>query len=224
MLFRSSLSVRAFLPAALGSSVDPKADLQRSYDLIERAIAAEPDFGDAHSVKGSVLWAQGRFDEAIVECEAALALDPTIAYAYQTMANAYRLKGQFEKSLELVDKAILISPRDRDIAWWYQTKSLAYFALKDYDKAIDWAQRAIVANPNIAASYSVLAPALALSGRDTEAREAIERYHTLPYSRLTIAGAKVLKAMNTNEQTDPRAVDLWDRFIDGLRKAGLQEK
>jgi len=220
----TSLSARAYMPAAIGSSVDPKADLQRSYDLIVRAIAADPDYGAAHFVKGMVLGAQGRFDEAIVECEAALALDPTIAGAYQTMANAYRLKGQFEKSLELVDKAILISPRDRDIAWWYQTKSLAYFALKDYDKAIDWAQRAIVANPNIAASYSVLAPALALSGRDTEAREAIERYHTLPYSRLTIAGAKVLKAMNTNEQTDPRAVDLWDRFIDGLRKAGLQEK
>jgi hypothetical protein len=92
------------------------------------------------------------------------------------------------------------------------------------DKAIDWAQRAIVASPNIPASYITLAPALALSGRDTEAREAIQHYHTLPYSGLTIAGAKVMKTMNTNQQTDPRAVDLWDRWIDGLRKAGLQEQ
>jgi hypothetical protein len=47
-----------------------------------------------------------------------------------------------------------------------------------------------------------------LSGHDTEASEAIEHYHMLPYSGLTIAGAEVLKTMNTNQQTDPRAVDL----------------
>jgi adenylate cyclase len=219
-----TLSYKNYIPAVIGSSVDPKTDLERSYDLIVRAIAVEPDWGEMHFVKGSILWGQGHFDEAIAECETALALDPTLAAAYGTMAQAYRLKGQFERSLELIDRAFVISPRDRSLVWWYSTKSLAYFALKDYEKAIDWGQRAIVENPNIATPYIVLAPAFALGGREDEARDTIERYHTQPYSGLTIERAKGLKTMNTNSQTNPRAVDLWDRWIEGLREAGLPEQ
>jgi len=92
------------------------------------------------------------------------------------------------------------------------------------DKAIDWAQRAILANPNIAFPYTALAAALALSARETEARDVIQHYRALPHSGLTIAAAKALKAMYQNPQSNPRAIDLWDRWIEGLRKAGLPEE
>ena len=62
-----------------------------------------------------------------------------IAEAYSTMATAYRFQEQFEKSVELIDKTFLISPRDRNLVWWYNIKAFGYFALKEYDKIIDWA-------------------------------------------------------------------------------------
>ena len=171
-----------------------------------------------------ILEAQGRFEQTIAECERALALDPTIANCYNTMADAYRFLGQFEKNIEFTDKAILLSPRDRSLAWWYDSKAYGYFALKDYDKAADWAQRAIVANPNIAFSYTSLAPALAMSGRETEARDAIRSYLALHGSGLTIAAATALKARFAGPQSEPRVIDFWDRWIEGLRKAGLPEQ
>jgi adenylate cyclase len=219
-----TLSIKFFLPALIGVSVDPEADLGRADDLIMRAIAAEPDNGLAHSFKASILLARGRLGEAIAECEGALALDPTLAQAYGIMAEAYRFQGQFEKSLEFIDKAILISPRDISLVWWYDARAYGYFALKDYEKAIYWARRAIVANPNIGFPYTALAPALALSGRETDARDAIQHFLALPYSGLTIAAAKAWKTRNTNPQSGPRVIDFWDRWIEGLRKARLPEQ
>jgi hypothetical protein len=69
-----------------------------------------------------------------------------------------------------------------------------------------------------------LAAALALSGRETEARDAIQRYRALPHSGLTIAAAKALKTIYQNPQSNSRAIDLWDRWIEGLGKAGLPEE
>jgi tetratricopeptide (TPR) repeat protein len=49
----------------------------------------------------------------------------------------------------------------------------AYFALKQYDQAIEWARRAVVIDPSFGAD--LVAP-LALSGHETEVREALQRY------------------------------------------------
>jgi class 3 adenylate cyclase/TolB-like protein/Flp pilus assembly protein TadD len=219
-----SLSVRFWLPVTMGSSVNPKADLERADDLVKRAIAAAPNDGATRYYKSAILVAQARFDEAIAEAEIALALDPVLADAYSTMAEAYRFQGKFEKSLESIDRAILMSPRDKALASWYGTKAYGYFALKDYDKATDWAQRTIVASPNSAFSYLILAAALIFSGREAEARDAMQQYHALSNSGFTIAAAKAWKLRYTKPQSDPRAIDLWDRWIEGLRKAGLPEQ
>ena len=39
-----------------------------------------------------------------------------------------------------------------------------------------------------------------------------------------MAGWKPIRAKYVNEHTDPRYVEYWDRLIEGLRKAGLQEE
>ena len=63
-----------------------------------------------------------------------------------------------------------------------------------------------------------------MTGRAAEAHEALQRYLALPPSGLrTIAGWKAYSAQVTNEHTDPRYLDYWDRAIEGLRKAGMPE-
>ena len=57
--------------------------------------------------------------------------------------------GQFEKSLEYLDKAIRLSPHDPTLAAWYLGKAASYFGLKQYDQAIESARRAIAINPNV---------------------------------------------------------------------------
>ena len=89
--------------------------------------------------------------------------------------------GQFDKSLEYLDKAIRTSPYDPSLASWYGGKAWVNFGLKNYDQAIELARQAIAINPNyIQYTHATLVAALALTGHDAEAREALQRYLALP--------------------------------------------
>ena len=69
----------------------------------------------------------------------------------------------------------------------------------------------------------VLVAALALTGRDAEAREALQRYLALPFTGplKTIAA---LKAHLLRTGGDPRFVEMDERVYEGLRKAGMPEE
>ena len=98
-------------------------------------------------MKGSILRTQGRTEEAVAEHERALVLDPSNADAAAQLGIDYLFLGQFDKSLEVLDKAILASPSDPSLAYWYGSKAWANFGLKRYDQAIELARRAIAINP-----------------------------------------------------------------------------
>jgi hypothetical protein len=70
-----------------------------------------------------------------------------------------------------------------------------------------------------------LVVALALTGQDTQAHDALERYLKVfdLDAPKTIAALKRLRAQYVNEHTDPRYVEYYDRLFEGLRKAGMQE-
>jgi adenylate cyclase len=100
VLALSVLSIRYWLPVALGRSADPETDLKRGDELVSQALVLDPSFAWAHVNKGVILSIQGRNDEAIAENERAITLDPALLEAYANMGFDYRNLGQFEKSLE----------------------------------------------------------------------------------------------------------------------------
>ena len=133
--------------------------------------------------------------------------------------------GQFEKALELIDKALRLSPLDPSVSYWYSAKASALFALKRYDEAIEWARRSTMTDPSYPFANSTLAAALALTGRGAEAHEAVQRLASLPPTGLkTIAAFNAQKALITHERADPRFLEYWDRRIEGMRKAGVPEE
>jgi tetratricopeptide (TPR) repeat protein len=136
----------------------------------------------------------------------------------------YVFFGHFDKGLEYFDKAIPASPYDPDLHHWYGGKAFVSFGLKNYDQAIDWARRAIAINPNyVQYIHSALVAALALTGHDAEAREALRRYLALPSTGpfKTIAA---FKAYYSAQGGDPPRVEANERIYEGLRKAGLPEE
>ena len=70
------LNIRTWLPAALGLSADPKADLERADEVVSRMLARDPNDHYALGSKGHILQNQAHYDEAIAEHERSLALDP----------------------------------------------------------------------------------------------------------------------------------------------------
>ena len=98
------------------------------------------------------------------------------------------------------------------------------FGLKNYDQAIELARRAIAAKPNYNVySHVVLVAALALTGHDAEAREALQRYLALP-STGPLKTIAAWKAHQMSLGDDPRFVEMNERTYDGLRKAGMPEQ
>jgi len=217
------LSNKYWLPVGMGLSADPQADLKRADELASRAIALNPNDDGHHTAKAMILLNQARYDESAAENERALALNPSNVSAYASLGWDSYYTGQFEKSLEYFDKAIRLSPHDPGMGWWLDSKSEAYFGLKQYDPAIEWARRAAVIDPSVGSD--LVAP-LALTGRDAEAREALQRYLALPSSvqPQTIAAWKAYNDHFVNANADSRLLESFDRFYDGLRKAGMPEQ
>jgi tetratricopeptide (TPR) repeat protein len=98
---------------------------------------------------------------------------------------------------------------------------LASFGLKRYDQAIEQFRQVIAINPNdIPWAHTTLVAALALTGHDAGAREALQRYLALP----SIGPLKTIAAWKAHLESQhwvPREVA--ERMYDGLRKAGMPE-
>ena len=61
----SQLSVRFWLPVALGRSADPSGDLKRGDELVSQALALDPNYPNAHLCKAVILlMTRGANDES----------------------------------------------------------------------------------------------------------------------------------------------------------------
>jgi hypothetical protein len=105
----------------------------------------------------------------------------------------------------------------------YMGKSETYFGLKQYDQAIDWARRGIALGTSNPFPHATLAAALALTGHEAEAREALPLYLALP-SSAQLRTRAALKAYEARFNGDQRVLETNEREHEGLRKAGLPEE
>ena len=207
-----------------GVSSDPKGDLERADELASKALALDPDWTAINQLKGDILRDQGHNEEAVAEHERALALDPSNVSAATSLGFDYGMHGEFDKSIEYIDKAIRESPYDPLLVHLYGGKAWANFGLKNYDQAIEWARQAIAVNPNyVHYIHATLVAALALAGHDAEARDALKRYLALP-STGPLKTIAALKAYYSAQGGGPARVEANERLYDGLRKAGMAEE
>ena len=202
---------------------DPVSDVERADATVSKALALDPNYADAHAAKAWILWRQRRLDEAIVEDERALALNPALLDAYVNMGLVYRTLGRFEESLGFIDKAIRQSPNDPAVYTSYAIKAGDHIALKQYDQALESARRAIAISPNFALAHWYLITALVQTGQDSQAHEALRRYLALPGVPATTAALKQATAKYVNERDDPRYVEKWAQLVEAMRKAGLPD-
>ena len=67
-----------------GQAYHLDGDLDRALDLYDQSLAVCPT-AEAHTFRGWALSVQGRLDEAIDECLAAIEVDPTMGNAYNDL-------------------------------------------------------------------------------------------------------------------------------------------
>jgi predicted Zn-dependent protease len=113
----------------------------------------------------------------------------------------------------LLDRAIMLSPRDSHIAAFHHVRSWAHFSLGEYDIAVEFARRATRQSNATYQTFATLAASLGLLGDRAQAK--------------TAAAELLQRKPNYNIETARQEfffcndVGFIDRFVDGLRVAGI---
>jgi adenylate cyclase len=218
----SQLAWFIIFPVVIAQSDDPIAATRRADELISRALAVDPNYDAAHVTKAWVLMAQNRHEEAIVEAERSLALNPSNVDAYVAIGVANNFLCRPDRVMEAIDKAIRLSPRDPGLGGFYEVKGEAYFVMRQDANTIEWIRRSAALQSSVDPyARLMLASAFALSGQQAEAGEAVKAY--LADSRTKSKTISQFQTQQLAMADNPRWLAYNERFAEGLRKAGLPE-
>jgi TolB-like protein len=200
-------------------SADREADSRRADGLACRALAADPNSYHAHHAKARSLIANKRAEEAIIEAERSLRLNPGFIPTYLDFCQANLALGVPERTIEYADRAMRLSPPDPYLYVFYAQEGLAHIMLRQDDRAVVSLRRAVANNSAFPSPVAYLAAALALAGQEGEARATLTQYLSLPGTRTrTIAAWKAMAYSN-----NPTYLAFRERIHEGLRKAGMPE-
>jgi len=115
------------------------------------------------------------FAAAVAAFEAAMAISPSYAVAFNLGSIVLAWGGEAERSIDWGEKALRLSPFD---SWNFVARlaiSLAHFQRERFEAAANAARLGIQCNPAFSVCYMTLAAALAALGRLDEARTTVAR-------------------------------------------------
>jgi protein O-GlcNAc transferase len=122
--------------------------------LCDESIAISPDSGELHFYRGNLYLLAGDKASAIASCKRALALNPTLIAAQQSLSRLLCDTEQFEEAERSYRREIELTPEH--FGPYYQL-GVVLNQLARHAEAIELFKRAISLNPNSGASYASLA-------------------------------------------------------------------
>jgi adenylate cyclase len=175
----------------------------------QRAVDIDPGDSGARVSLGYVLLLDRRWDDAKLQYDMALRLNPNNADAFADLTEYYRFVGMPRESLTSIGKAMRLNPRPP--GWYYWSEGVAQIFTGEYEKAVTTLRREETYQTG---SRYQLAAALALLGRTSEARaEARLFLESSPHWRISTW----LENQPFKEPSDA------DFLIRAFRLAGLPE-
>jgi adenylate cyclase len=199
-------------------------DLARADVLVGQALGASPRRAYAHFVKGNVLRAQYRWEEAVLKYETALALNRNMVGAFSELGWCKLVTGSIDEVIPLAEQAIRLSPRDPGIAYRYGLIGLVHLLQSRTDEAIVWLEKARSVVPTVPFLHSHLASAYALRGEPERAAAELAEARRLSGGDLFSSIAHLLKARGWLRWV-PKIRALFEAtYLAGLRKAGMPEE
>jgi len=172
----------------------------------------------AHQVASYMHTNSREHEEAIAEAQRAIALDPNDANSYHSMAWALIFAGRPKEALDFLEKAMRLDPHYP--AHYLVDLGLAQFGMEQFEEAATSFERALKRNPENYWVLFYLAAAYGHLGRKQEATAAIEEYKKVGP---VVAGLSVKRISTWPMSTRYKDPADKDRFLEGLRKAGLPE-
>jgi adenylate cyclase len=223
------VSARSLLASALadrvlgGMTTTVAADMARAELLAAQGLEQSPRSALAHYARGEVRRAQGRFEEAILDYETAIALNHNFVGALFGLGTCKLNAGLIEEVIPLQEQFIRLSPRDPAIGFAYFLIGTVHLLQSRIDEAIAWFERARGTAPAAPVFRSRLAAAYALRGETERAAAELaeaqrlssdDRYSSIARWKVVVPHLGVPKVREMFERT----------HLAGLRKAGMPEE
>src|SRR5262249_13591505 len=198
------------------------SDIERAESLSRKALAASPRNAFAHYALAQVLRVRQRWEEALVEYQAALALDRTLVNALHALGQCKLLSGLIDETIPLNEEAIRRSPRDPNINNWYGQIGFVHLLQSRTSQAISWLERARNGNPAHPRPHIWLASAYALEGRAERATAELAEARRLAPAGLYSSISRLRVYLPS---LAPAVAALYESvYFAGLRKAGMPEE
>lgn len=175
--------------------------------------AAELDDSDpwAHLALGYYEFTGRSTDEAIRHFSAALDLNPNFAAAAGSIGFALALDGRSDEAIRHFEQALRMSPRDPFNSFFYVGIAAAHYLAGRYAEAIKWAKQAVQLRPGYIGAHRILCASLAQAGQAEEARTVLQTLRQM-HPEISLAWIR---------QSVPYTAGPMEKFLDGMRKAGL---
>jgi TolB-like protein len=200
------------LDVAFGWTDNPEPSLQRAIDMAQQALALDDSVPHVYIALASIHRRQRRFDDSIAAARRAIELDPNYADGYAQLANSLNYGGRPEEALKAINTATRLNPRNP--FFFRQIAGHAHFLLGRYEEAASVFETVLERNPNLLPAHLVLASTYAHLGRIEDAQWEAQEVLTLQ-PNFSLAQERERSAYK-------RPADR-ERYIEGLRKAGLPE-
>jgi TolB-like protein len=178
------------------------------------ARAAELDDSDpwAHLALGYVAFMQRRNAESTAEFHRALELNPNFAAAHGYWGWVLAFDGQSDDAISHLEQALRLSPHDPQNSIFNIGLAVPHYLAGRYGEAVAACRKAFQQRSGLMRGARIYVASLAQAGHLEEARAALARIkEAQPY--LSIAWI---------EQNIPYAPGPMAKFLEGMRKAGLQ--
>ncbi|GKQ54347.1 adenylate/guanylate cyclase domain-containing protein [Bradyrhizobium sp. Ce-3] len=198
--------------ARFGWEKDEDDTYQAALDCADRALAADPSFGEAYLVIGYVRTFQRRHDEAVAAGEMAISLAPSSSDAHHMAGMYHGYAGNFRRAAVYEEHAQRLSPIERNESMVDEAR--ARFHLGDFAAAHDIASRVLKQRPLWLTAQSTLTAALWNLGRQDEARIIAT---DLLANHPSFSLARWARLLPYRRQSD------LDALVNPLRMAGLPE-
>jgi len=208
----SSLGGFHAMEAVQGFSKSPGESLKQALELTKKAIAIDESDATSHSRLGWLYVLVGRqYDKAIAECERGIDLAPNSADCHIWMAYVLTFAGRSEEAVRYAEQALRLNPYPP--SWWIRQLGQSNFFAGRYEEAIAAHKKSLNLSPEDLLTHIALTTAYSWAGRHEEAlAQAAEILRITPKFSVD----ERAKFMPCKNQAD------LDRFLDGLRKAGLK--
>lgn len=211
---------QAFLGFALGFAahmgwVGKDESLLVGRQHAERAIALDDRNPWGYAALGYVALMQRRTEEAIAALRGAVNLTPNSAAAHAHLSRGLAFAGYSDEAIKHGEAAIRLSPLDPEVALFRGSIAIALYAARRFDESLRYTAENLRLRPGFQGAQRLHCASLAQSGRVEEACAFLSMIRQSHRPPLTIAWVRENVPYQTSE--------LMELFIEGLRKAGLDQ-